>query len=51
MRTKTVQNTSPGASWSSTDLIVENCQSNGFQTGTGFWKIGSTVPNATARTA
>src|SRR5690348_3586292 len=35
----------------STERIAPNCQSAGFQTGTGLEKIGSTVPNATATTA
>src|SRR6185437_13552062 len=41
----------PGRSWRRTSRIVPNCQCRGFQAGTGFEKIGSTLPNATASTA
>ena len=34
-----------------TPAIPPNCQWSGFQIGTGCWKIGSTVPKATATTA
>src|SRR4051794_14107630 len=51
VRTKTVQNVSPGLSPSSTVRIAPVCQCSGFHTGSGLLKIGSTPPNATASTA
>src|SRR5215467_8337747 len=51
VRTKTIQKALPGLSPSSTVRIPENCQWSGFQIGTGWLKIGSVVPNATATTA